>query len=142
MTSVTPLTRPPPPRWRPHHQIAISVCPPAVRPVKPKYSKALDAELACRWRAGRRALRGEGGDSFKHFAVEKEAHIWGNVMMLLNYDDDQNADVSEAAWDLLQRYGDTASSVAREWAEIKRQQGAPQTAGLWLRIANRVDQGV
>ena len=66
----------------------------------------------------------------------------GAVMMLLNHDDDQNTDVSETARDLLQRYGDTASRVAREWAEIKHQQGAPQTAGLWLRIANRVDQGV
>ena len=59
-------------------------------------------------------------------------------MMLSHQNDDQ--DVSQAAQDLMQRYGAGAHGVAREWADIKYRQGAPQTAAIWLRVAGRIEQ--
>ena len=56
--------------------------------------------------------------------------------MLSHCIEDQSADLAEAARDLLQRYGAAAPRVAREWAEIKYQQGAPQAAAMWLRVAS------
>ena len=59
-------------------------------------------------------------------------------MMLLHQHDDES--VSEAAEDLMRLYGSGAPSVAREWADIKHRQGAPQTAAIWLRVADRIEQ--
>ena len=60
------------------------------------------------------------------------------MMQLLHRDDDEI--VFEAAQDLMQRYGARAPGVAREWADIKYRQGAPQTAAIWLRVAGKIDQ--
>ena len=57
---------------------------------------------------------------------------------MLRSNDDES--VSEAAQDLMQRYGAGAPGVAREWADIKYSQGAPQTAAIWLRVAGRIEQ--
>jgi hypothetical protein len=59
-------------------------------------------------------------------------------MILSLREDDQS--VAETAQALTQRYGAGAASVAREWADIKYRQGAPQIAAIWLRIAARIEQ--
>jgi hypothetical protein len=51
---------------------------------------------------------------------------------------DQSDEVERIARDLLLRYGPTAPRVAHEWAEIKGQQGAPEMAARWRRIADAV----
>ena len=58
--------------------------------------------------------------------------------MLSYKDDDQR--VAEAVQELLQRYGTAALGVAREWADIKYRQGAPQAAAIWLRVAGSIKQ--
>lgn len=58
--------------------------------------------------------------------------------MLWRHCDDQPEAIERVAHDLLLRYGPTAPRVAREWATIKGQQGAPETASLWLRVADMV----
>ena len=51
------------------------------------------------------------------------------------------ASSKKLAQDLMQLYGArAAASVAREWADIKHRQGAPQTAEIWLRVASRIEQ--
>jgi len=57
-------------------------------------------------------------------------------MTLSHQNDDEG--VVEAARYLVERYGTAAQRVAHEWADIKYQQGAPQTAAVWLRIAGRI----
>jgi hypothetical protein len=56
--------------------------------------------------------------------------------MVLQRDDYQPGQIERIAHDLRLRYGPTAPRVAREWAEIKGQQGAPETAAMWRRIAD------
>ena len=51
---------------------------------------------------------------------------------------DDSPEFDRVARDLLLRYGPVAPRVAREWAEIKSQQGAPETAAMWRRIAATV----
>ena len=58
-------------------------------------------------------------------------------MLRSHRSDDQGAGAT--AQDLLRRYGSAAPRVAREWATIKYQQGAPQTAAIWLRVANMAE---
>ena len=62
----------------------------------------------------------------------------GTIMLLLHDNPDCRPEVDQVARDLLLRYGPVAPRVAREWAEIKSQQGAPETAAMWRRIAATV----
>lgn len=55
--------------------------------------------------------------------------------MLLRENANHAAEVVRIASDLLLRYGPTAPRVAQEWAEIKGQQGAPETAAMWQHVA-------
>ena len=62
------------------------------------------------------------------------------MLMLLHDNIEHSPEIDRVARDLLLRYGEVAPRVAREWAEIKSQQGAPQTAAMWRRIAATVVQ--
>ena len=53
---------------------------------------------------------------------------------------DERYEVNRTAQALIERYGEAAFRVAREWADIKGSQGGSQTAERWRRVANVVVQ--